>query len=159
MPAILGISPGTQHVGVAVIKEERLTHSKVQTFRGSWSDAKRKAIMYFLNQSIDGNKVVGVAIKIPDELPVSEAYIQLLGAMNALFERKGIKAVYYTLADLKKHYCPDRKINKAVLAECVAAKYPDLHFELRKEQSNGNPYYHKVFEAVAAAHLLRKTRD
>jgi Holliday junction resolvasome RuvABC endonuclease subunit len=158
MRVVLGISPGTRSTGIAVLRDGRLMQSKVLTFRGAWGQAKMRSILHYLSQCMDRNKVEVVAIKIPDELPLSQAYIRLLGALNVLCERKGMKAVYYTLSDLKKYYCPGRKINKKVLAECVARKYPDLYLELRKEQSNDNPYYHKLFEAVAAAHLLQRIR-
>ncbi len=157
MPGVLGISPGTQSMGIAVLKEGRLAHWKIQKFQGAWDHKKRRTIVHFLSQQISRNKVEAIAVKIPDVLPISDGYIQLLGAMNVLFERKGIKAVYYTLSDLKKHYCLEKKINKKALTECIVAKHPELLLEYRKEQNNRNPYYHKLFEAVAVAQVIHRT--
>jgi hypothetical protein len=74
MTTILGINPGTQSVGIAVLQDGKLTHWKVQKFQGRWSEGKRKAIMHFIHQCINRNKAVAVAVKIPDALPISDCY-------------------------------------------------------------------------------------
>jgi len=156
MPAILGISPGTRSVGFAVLKDGKLTEYRVQSFQEAWTYQKLKKIINCIRQEIERNGIQGIAVKIPDTQPTSSSYIQLLGAMNVCFERKGIKARYYTLSDIKWHFRPDRRVNKAVLAECTIAKHPDLLPEYRKEQGNRNVYYDKLFEAVAAVDLLQR---
>lgn len=157
MGIVLGISPGTRNVGLAVLYNGKLTDWKIQTFQGVWSELKLQKIIHFIDRYVDGNKVTAVAIKIPDELPVSANYIQLVGTINVYFERRGIRPMYYTLSNLKKHYCPDEKINKATLRKCIVAKYPDLLPEFHNEQSNRNSYYAKVFESVASALMYRHT--
>ena len=140
-------------MGVALLKDGQLMDWKVQSFSGEWSGKKLEIVIRYIDTYIDRNKVTAIAIKIPDELPVSANYIQLVGTLNALFERKGIMPVYYTLSDLKKHHCPKEKVNKARLAACVAARYPELIPEYQKESNNRNSYYSKVFEAIATARM------
>lgn len=156
MGTVLGISPGTRSIGIALLRNGKLADWKVQSFHGSWSDTKLQRITHFVSQYVDSNKVDTIAVKIPDELPLSANYIQLVGTLNVLFERKGIRPVYYTLSDLKRHNCPKEKVNKITLAKCIVAKYPDLLPEHHSEQSNRSNYYHKIFEAVAAAQCARQ---
>lgn len=155
MLTVLGISPGARSTGIAVLQKGKLIDWKIQVFQGAWSDKKLQKIMQFIHRYVERNNVSAVAIKIPDELPVSANYIQLVGTINVFFERMGIKPMYYTLSDLKKHYCPKEKINKAILKNCIVAKYPDLLPEFHNEQSNRNSYYEKVFEAVASARMYQ----
>ena len=115
-------------------------------------------MIHFVSRYVDRYQADGGAIKIPDELPVSENYIKLIGSLNVLLERKGISVVYYTLSDLKKHYCPNKEATKETIASCVVSKYPELLPELHKEQANRNSYYIRVFEAVAAASYLQCIR-
>lgn len=151
MQTVLGISPGTRSIGIALLRNGKLTDWKIQSFQGTWADTKLQRITHFVSQYVVRNKVGVIAVKIPDELPLSANYIQLVGTLNALFERKSIRPIYYTLSDLKKHHCPKEKVNKVTLAKCIVAKYPDLLPEHHSEQSNRTSYYYKIFEAVAAA--------
>lgn len=157
MATVLGISPATRRLGLALIRSGRLADWEMQSFPGKWSQEKLDAIVRFLSRYIVTNDVTAIAVKIPDELPVSANYIQLVGTLNALFEKKNIKTMYYTLSELKRHHCPKEKINKAALSACVAARYPELIPEYQKESLNRNSYYAQVFEAVAAARMYFET--
>ncbi len=151
METTLGVSPGTRFIGIALQVNGKLIDWKVQGFPGKWSEHKLKIIIHSLNQYMDRHAVTSVCIKIPDELPVSKPFIQLVGTLNVACERKGIKPMYYTLSNLKRQLCSDGEMNKAGFAECVVAKHPELLPEYHKEKSNSNNnYYVKIFEAVAA---------
>jgi len=154
---IIGISPGTRSIGIAILKEERLTEWKAKAFPAKWSKYKLQSLIEYVSQYIAEQG--DVAIKIPDELPTSPQYIQLVATLNVLLERKGIRAMYYTLSDLKKHYCPGRVVNKNILSECIVSKYPELLPEYTREQTNRNHFYNKMFEAVAAARMYQTEMD
>ena len=149
---ILGISPGTRLCGFALVKEKEIKKWGVQSFKGTWSDGKLIGILYSLSKLMSRHRIQEVAVKMPDTMPRSIGYAQLIGAMNALFEHRGIKVRYYTLTDLNKRYSPKRKINRQALFAYIAHQYPELLPLYHKEQKAEKPYYHKVFEAVAAAH-------
>jgi hypothetical protein len=64
-------------------------------------------------------------------------------------ERKRLKAYQYSIKELESFFYPDGRINRRMLAEKVAGKYPVLSYELDREKTIRNPYYIRMFEAVA----------
>ena len=149
---ILGITPGTRSCGFAVVREKEIRKWGVQSFKGKWSDGKLISILYGLSKLMTRHRIREVAIKIPDTMPRSIGYAQLLGAMNALFEQRGITVRYFTLSDLTREHAPKKKINRQALFVSIVDLYPELLPLFRKEQKAKKPYYDKVFEAVASAH-------
>jgi Holliday junction resolvasome RuvABC endonuclease subunit len=149
---ILGISPGTRTFGFVVLRDGEIKTCGVKSYKEKWSDGKLIHILYGLSQLIHRHKIREVAVKVPDVFPRSSGYAQLIGAMNVLFESRGIKARYYTLSELTKRHDSKRKVNKEALVAYVAHRYPELLPLYRKEQTAAKPYYEKVFEAVLAAH-------
>ena len=107
---------------------------------------------------MDRYDVAQVAIKIPDVFPGSVGYNQLIGAFNLCCKSKNIAPHYYQFSEIKAAYCADGKQNSAGLMESMVRKYPDLMPEYKKEQQNRNTHYHKLFEAVAAAHMKYSTK-
>ncbi|MBZ0097576.1 MAG: hypothetical protein K8F30_00750 [Taibaiella sp.] len=154
---VLGISPATKRMGLGLIRNGKLVDWEIQSFPGKWARGKLERIVGFVSRYIVTNDVTAIAVKIPNELPVSANYIQLVGTLNRLFEKKGIRPMYYTLSELKKHHCPPGRATKETLAACVAGKYPNLFAEHEKEQVNRNRYYDQMFEAVAAARMYFET--
>ena len=153
MARILGISPGTKAVGFAVLENGKLTEWKIETFKGRWSQEKLLVITSCIKQYAEQYSVQVVAVKLPDALPTSHAFIQIVGTVNAYCERTGLHVMYYMLSDLKKHYCPGKKNNKMQLIDCITNYHPELLPEWQKERHNQNSYYGKLFEAIAAARL------
>jgi len=150
---ILGIDPGTRFTGIAVLRNRKLVEYQVKTYLGAWSPKKLQAIIIMLAAVIERYGIRDVAVTVPDSLPDSLGFTQLIGSINALCDRKGIRPYYSTLSDLKAKYCGGKGNNKDLMA-AIALKYPELVLEYRKEEKNKEGYYHKVFEAVAAAALL-----
>ena len=54
----------------------------------------------------------------------------------------------YSIDDLKAFFYLGR-INERQLAEMITSDYPVLSYELEKEKAIINPYYVRMFEAVA----------
>ena len=154
---ILSFSPGTQYFGIALFHGNQLIDWKIETFHNKWSAHKLKAILKCIEQWLFLHDVNSVAIKIPDELPRSAAFIQLIGSLNNLLNRKGIYVAYYTQSDLKFHFCGDRTVSKSILNGRIAEKFSALSPEYDLEMRNRNLYYHRVFEAIAAGYVLQST--
>jgi len=155
--SILGISLGTRQIGIALCTGGQLYEWQVKTFTGKWSKSKLRGILLTLSGIIDEERVGQVAVKIPDIIPASKGFTQLMGGLNVLCEQKHFKARYYTLSDIKKQFAPDKELNKETLAEIIVACHPELQHAYRKQKKRKNAYYYKLFEAVAAAHLLYVT--
>lgn len=157
LDTILAVSPGTKHVGIALFRKSKLLDWTVEYFPGKWSDRKLSAIISNIGEWIAQRNVEGIAIKIPDELPRSAAYIQLVASLNGIAERNGLHTKYYTLSELKNELCRDQSINRFQMMDFITSKFHALLPELEKERSNKSKYYFKVFEAIAAGYLLNKT--
>jgi len=155
MANVLGISLGTRFIGIAVLKDRELINWKVLSFQAKWSDEKLKVIVRSITQLVEKNVIDSVAVKIPDDIPISTGFMQLVSGINVLFERKKIEVYYYSLTDLKRHYCKIDTAKKGSLVEYMLERYPDLIREHMKELQNQKPYYDKIFEAVAAARYVQ----
>lgn len=150
MAKVLGISPGTRLVGIAVLDEQGLADWNIYSFRESWSSKKLKKIIAEISMLIEEQGIQKIAVKVPDVIPAEPGYGKVLGALNVFFERNSIKARYYTLSELLKLYSPDETISRKVLVQIIAAYYP----ELARYMQDGKRYYDKLFESVAVGHLL-----
>lgn len=153
---ILGISPGTRIIGIAIWRQDRLTEWQIKTFKGSWTEGKLRDILYTLQRMIDSYEITSLAIKKPDLIHSSLALDKLVSELQLVAQRKKVKVKMYSLEELKKFCSSDRKFTKAQMIQFIAEKNPVLHFEYNKEQKNRNPYYVKMFEAIVAVMLCQK---
>ena len=125
----------------------------IKSFQGVWSQKKLYSIITVIHVYIERYRVTQVSIKIPDVLPVSLGFTQLVGSLNALCERTGIKPRYHTFSEVKGRHIGNAKHNSANLITAIIEKHPELMPEYRREQKNKEAYYYKMFEAVAVAHM------
>ena len=149
--AILGISPGTRSIGVAVIRDGRLQHWRIHSFPGPWSNKKLRYIQNTLVRYMVRFDVSVMAIKVPDKFPNSTGYNQLIGGINVICERRQILSNYYTLKDLKIEFSGGTQASRNELLKDIVGKYPELLPEFRKENENANSYFFRLFEAVGVA--------
>jgi len=59
---------------------------------------------------------------------------------------------------LKRNTSSNRKYTKGDLMEFITEKYPVLRKQYLKEKNNLEPYYLKMFEAIAAARILAQIK-
>jgi hypothetical protein len=149
MQATLGISAGTNMIGVVVAIDGDLVQWRTLVFTGKWSKVKLTSIIFSLNRLLSTYPVTQVAVKIPDAIPKSKGYNQLLGSLNILCRRKKIQIDYFTLSELKDFYCPGREISKEMLVEYIVHGSPGL-IHLQRKKKTCQLYYMKIFEALAA---------
>jgi len=50
-------------------------------------------------------------------------------------------------------------MNKMKLAQLLALRYPALWHEFNKERNNKNPYYKRIFEAIAIGEVCSEELD
>lgn len=79
----------------------------------------------------------------------SSALDRLTDSICQIARIRKIKIHQYSITELKKTLCSETKSNRRRLATEVSAAYPVLSHELQKEIGNRNPYYLRMFEAVA----------
>jgi Holliday junction resolvasome RuvABC endonuclease subunit len=150
---ILGIDPGTKLVGIGVVRGKYLVHYQVQAFHGAWSYRKLKAIVMAIDEVLRRHAVTHVKVKVPDKLPGTTSYAQLIGSLNVLFESKRIRPRYHSFSEVKARHCKNEKANSKDIWLAILKMHPELMPEYKKELSNENAYYYKAFEAVAVAYM------
>jgi len=74
---------------------------------------------------------------------------RLVGRIKEHSKRKGLRVCQYSITELENFFYPEGKINKRELAEILASEYPILSHEMNREKAHRNPYYLRMFEAVA----------
>jgi len=152
MAVILGLSPGSCHVGLAVFKNGRLLISQTKTFGGKWTNKKFTKLMHAIGEYIRHHKVTDLAIKVPDDHTVNTRLVRLLEGLNVLCEREEVTPHCYTLKQIRRAYTKTWEPSKEAMIGSVILKYPQLQAEYYKSQTIKTKYYERLFEAVLVGH-------
>jgi len=155
---IIGINPGTRYIGFAIFHGSELRDWGVKNIEGRWSKDNLKKATKIISDMIGQNEPNIISIKQPHPSWSSSNLNQLVARIKELSRRKRIRTYQYSIDDLKTffHY---GKINKRQLAEMITSDYPFLHYELEKERAIINPYYVRMFEAVAVGSICLNYLD
>jgi hypothetical protein len=147
--AILGLSVNTRMLGLAVISGNRLVDYHIQLRKEAWTPRKRELILTSLQPWCESYSITNVALSIPYEKQISSQTKELLESLKSHFSEKKILLSSYPPKALYA-FCKEAKAKKEVM-RILAGLYPELLFHYRKEVSNKNKYYVKLFEAVGVA--------
>jgi Holliday junction resolvasome RuvABC endonuclease subunit len=150
---IIGINPGTRYMGIAVFYGSELRDWQVKNMEGRWSKDKMGKFAMTLSSLIDSHESDILAIKRPHPSRSSPNLNRLVKGIKELSRRKGLRVYEYSMDEIRKYLNPEAGISKRKLVEMVTLKYPLLRYELSKERANMNPYYVRMFEAVALGSL------
>ncbi len=146
---ILGINPGTRYLGIALFEEGNLLDWGVKVVKGKWSKQKMEKFMGIISRLIEEHHPNVIAIKKLHPSRTSRNLSRLTDGIVHLTSRKHFKLYRCSIGELKTFFCPDKRMNKRRLAEMASSVYPVLYHELEKEKNHKNPYYLRMFEAVA----------
>ncbi len=150
-PIILGLSPGTRSMGIAILKDNKLIDWRVKAFAGKWSKEKLERIVRAIQAIVDKNNVAVIGIKIQGQSRSSLGLNQVVVALLGLVERNDIPVHLFTIKEIEHYHCGKRKKNKLELRNYILETYPELFREYEKENRTKRGYYMKIFEAVAVA--------
>jgi len=153
-PCVLGLSLGTQKIGVAVLKNKLPIVHKVAAFNSRWSERKLQSIIRSIARVRINNHVTAVSVKIPRQSHHTVALQTLITALKEKYKAADIPFHICTIRELKSHGITEGRNNKKQLVRAMASKYPDLYPKAAKEQRSRIAYHTKMFEAVAAAELF-----
>lgn len=153
---ILGISPGTRTMGLAIVRNGVLVDWRTQTFPGKWSLQKQEHITAALRKVIEEHQVEIVAMKMIHPSLRSAAFLSLTREIKNLLGQLQVSLDCYTIDNLKEYCEYNEKGNKQILIEYIKHRYPELFHECTKEEKNENVYYIKMLEAVIAATFAEK---
>lgn len=146
---VLAINPGTRYLGIAVFQGPELRDWRIKAFKGKWSKEKMVNIKTIISGFIEQYEPNALAIKKLHPSRSSLNLKTLVTQIKRLCQRKGLKIYEYSIKDLDNFFAPEEKINKKNMSEMVAFHYPVLFNEFNKEKISKNPYYLRMFEAVA----------
>jgi len=146
---IIAINPGTRYLGLAIFSDTELCEARVKGIKGVWSNSKLKHILQIITRYLNIYHPGVLAIKKLHPARASGHLNSLFQAILDLANSNRMKVYQYSIKDLKTYFCPEKRINKKKLAEMMAAIYPHLFPELNMELGHRNPYYTRMFEAVA----------
>lgn len=147
----LGISVGTQLMGLALRNVSTLEDWQVKNFEGIWSKSKLRIINSIVIKYINENSVRSVAIKVPEPNRSSPALKELIKGLNKSCLDSGLEVITYTINELKLA-CGVK--NKSEMMQMVLSIHPELSHVFAKTQKVKKVYYVKIFEAVVASMLI-----
>jgi Holliday junction resolvasome RuvABC endonuclease subunit len=158
-PRILAVNPGSRYIGWAAFRESELLDWGVRVIRAKTRRGKLKAAKSILTEAIDRFHPDTLATKRLHGSRSSRCLNDLARSISALAKQRKLRCCQYSIEQVKRVFCPEAKTNKRRLAELVAAMYPVLRHELQKELANRNPYYLRMFEAVALGVVCHEQLD
>jgi Holliday junction resolvasome RuvABC endonuclease subunit len=148
---ILGINPGTRYLGIAVLQGPELMDWRIKILKGKWSEEKMQKALGIVSDFMERHQPNILAIKKLHTSRRSENLLRLANKIKEFSKRKKIKVYQYSIKEVENLFIEDEKLNKRNLIEVMAKRYPILYHDLNREKSHKNPYYFRVFEAVAMA--------
>lgn len=155
---ILGVNPGSKHLGYALFHSSELRDWGIKDLKGKWTSRKSKKIERIYRTFLDEWKPQYLAIKKLHPARSSPGLKEQISKLKELCQTRQIPVYEYPIEYLEKTLLAE-KPNKEKLTESVFEQYPILFSEMEKERSNKNSYYTRMFEAVALAHVCFNQTD
>lgn len=146
---VLGVSPGSRYVGLALLKNGVLSHWQVKTYKGSTTPEKVSMTLLHIEELIIAHTIHCVACKIPHPERSSPQLDKIIQMVKEMADKYGIECKVYSIEDLRAFF-KMRFENKYMLAENVTYAFPQLAQLLLRERKNKHRYHIRTFEAVAA---------
>lgn len=156
---IIGINPGTRYIGVAIFQGTELRDWQVKNIAGNWSKEKIKKARMIVSGLIEQYEPDALAIKRFHPSRSSKNLNRLAEKIKGLAKSNGLKVYQYSIKELENFFSSEERINKKELIEIIVSKYPFLSYELEKEKAHKNPYYIRMFEAVALGSICFNRLD
>ena len=150
---IIGINPGTRYLGIAVFQGPELLDWRIKVLKGKWSKEKMKRAIEIISEFIDRYEPNVLAIKKLHPSRRSQNLSRLAYKIKEYSKRKRLKVYQYSIKDLESFFIREDKLNKKNLTRIIVSEYPFLFHEFQKEKIHRNPYYARMFEAVALASI------
>jgi Holliday junction resolvasome RuvABC endonuclease subunit len=156
---ILAVNPGTRHLAVAVFRGPELREWCIKVFKGKWSRAKLRAILSTVCDLIARYEVDGLAIKRLSPSRSSANLALLVSKLKTEAGKRRLPLSEYSIKQIENAFCPGEKGSRREMTEALVLEYPILWNEFEKERHHKNPYYGRLFEAVALGSLCQEEPD
>jgi hypothetical protein len=156
---IIAVNPGTKYVAIAVFRGIELREWFIKTFKGPWSAMKMKTILSAISDLIERYKANALAIKCLHHSRSSRNLDLLVSKMKNEGKRRRIRVHEYSIGQMENAFCPGERGTKRRMAEALILEYPALWGEFEKEKRRKNPYYTRLFEAIALGSICQDDLD
>lgn len=150
---IIGINPGTRYLGISVFQDSDLRDWRIKVFQEKWSVEKIKKIKNTISSLIDDYEPNVLAIKKLHPSRSSKNLKLLTAWIKESCKKKGLRILQFSIKELEDFFLSNEKLNKKNLTKKISLEYPELIHQISREKSNKNPYYIRMFEAVALASI------
>lgn len=146
---IIGINPSSRYLGLSFFQGDDLRDWRVKCFREKMCKKKLDKIMLAVSDFVEKYNPDVFSVKKLHSSRSSRKLDLLLNQIRDFASKNNIKIYEYSIKEMENLFSPENRISKNKMAEIVASKYPVLIHEFKKEIYNYNPYYIRMFEAVA----------
>lgn len=146
---ILAINPGSKYLALSVFEGSDLRYWGIKVLKGKFSKEKIERIKEILSDFLDRYGINILAIKKLHPSRSSPNLKELVRKIKEYSKRKGLKVRQYSLREMEDFFSPGVRANKREVAQRVVSQYPFLNHSLQKEKENKNPYFIRMFEAIA----------
>jgi len=138
---VLAINPGSRYLGIAVFVGDELRDWAVRLVR-------RERIQTLIEEYINQYGVDVIALKKFHTSRTSRELRIIISTMERIAKKNRLALREYSIGEVEGALLLEKRKNKGLLMEEVAARYPFLSNELQKEKKNKNPYLIRMFETV-----------
>lgn len=146
---IIGISLGTNVMGIAVIQGKSLVYWQTKTIKGIWSEKKLHKCISSIDRVFRKFNISNCGIKIIHPSQVSPGYSRLQEAIEKVFYIEDIPVWKLDMNDLRTFCGIKEKCPKEFMASYLQNLYPEWNMEQYL-----NSYYFKVQEAIISALIV-----
>lgn len=143
-------------MGIAIWKDNRLSEWQIKAFKGPWSERKLRDIIFSVKEMLDRYKATHLVLKIPNCFHSSTALEKVVMEIQSIAHSMQAKVRLVELMDLRQLCDKSTKFSKGELMKIVAQHNVVLQSLYNRELRNRNPYYTKMFEAIALVLLSRQ---
>jgi len=165
---ILGINPGSRHLGYALFQGSALRDWGIKAVTGKWSSTKKQKIARVYQCLLDDCQPDYLAIKKLHSARSSPELDEQIAKFMELCNARQIPILEYPIKYLEETILSEKK-NKESLVESVYKLHPELFHDFQKatevnpktmkEKIRKNEYHTRMFEAVALAHVCFNQLD
>ncbi len=156
---IIGINPSSRYLGLSFFQGNDLRDWRIKCFSEKMCKKKLDRIMYSISDFIKKYNPDTIALKKLHSSKSSKKLDHLVNQIKEFAGKNNINVYEYSIKEMENYFSPDQRISKNKMGEIVVSKYPELFYELKKENYNFNAYYIRMFEAVALASICLKQLD
>ena len=146
---ILAINPGTRYIGIAAFEDHELQDWQTVVIRSRCFEDALHQIELMTEWLIERHEADILAIKRIHPARSSDRLNQVVTEIKNISQDMGLRTFQYPIGEFKKCFSVDGKMNKAMLAEAVVARYPNQLQHSQTQHTNNDPYHFRMYEAIA----------